>query len=309
MLHKLPIIFALVVSLGWLAGCNVLEGFYEEGTSDDPEVLLQDAQLALRNGNYDKAIQYLELALEQNPENRALLNTIRTTLAQALLSANDISVVTLQRLASDLTDQLDGLSISTAAQQAAKATLQQADACSFGDTNDRADRVVELDTPTFRRIRDKADVLDRVIALLSDVFQLTESSVSGIAARIEVLRGQGFTDPQLQSQLFTLSVAYVVRAYIDVAEAGLNEVTWYRVIPAGGGEAYLGYCAPSDAVIEAIQAATACAMEELQTAVHLLQARVLVFGLEDTPADDVADLAEEAYDGLSVELGGVACTS
>lgn len=293
---------ALVVGLSVLTGCNVFEGFYEEGASDDPEILLQDAEFALRSGEPEKAVQYLERALAREPADPRLANDVRSTLAMALLRANDVSVLTLDRIASDLLGQLDPSGALAAAGKGADTY------CSFDARGDDRREEVVLDTPTFREVRDKTMVLDRVIGLLNDVFQFPSTTPQGILVGVEGLTDLGYTEQEIQSRLFVLAVAYVTRAYVEVVEAGLDRIAWYRVLPAGGGEAYLGLCAPSPEVILAVKQAASCAMSDLLQAVELLDARMFVLGLEeDTPAAVIAAEARDAYSRLAVELAETVC--
>ncbi|ARA94875.1 MAG: tetratricopeptide repeat protein [Bacteroidetes bacterium] len=292
-----------LLGVGVFAGCNVFEGFYEEGGSDDPEILLQDAAFALRSGEPDKAVRYLERALARDPDDPRLAADIRSALASALLRAHDISVLTLDRIASDLLGQLDATDVPSAGKGAGTF-------CSFDARGDERRQEVVMETTTFQTIRDKRAVLDRVIDLLNDVFQFPDRTPTGIQAGIERMKGLGYGEQEIQSRLFVLSVAYLTRAYIDVVEAGLNRVVWYRVIPAGGGPAYLGFCAESPELILAVKRAAACAMDDLLQAVELLEARVALLGLDaDTAAASIAGEARDAYDRLAVELAELGCGS
>src|SRR5690606_41582378 len=87
-----------------LTGCNVFEGTQEEGTGDDPEVLLQDAEPALQRDEPKLAVEYLERAVELEPVTTSHGAQIRIQLSTAQLRAGGVNNTTLQPLAMPFKD-------------------------------------------------------------------------------------------------------------------------------------------------------------------------------------------------------------
>lgn len=281
-----------------LASCNVFEGFYEEGTSDDPEVLLDDAQAALRNGEPERAVAYLEKALRNAPEN----TEVQAALAVALLRANDVNIVTLSSLASEL-----NLELAAAAAGPAGATRTAAapEVCSF-EPPDRRGEPVDLLGPTFLEIEGRGPVFARVIALLGGVFGLRSGTAAEFETGFARLLSAGFSRIETQTYASVLAIAYLSRAYLDVTAAGLDRVTWVQVLRPSGN-AYLGLCAPTQEVIDAVIEASACALRDVRVATEALEGRVAFFDLANTAAATAAREVRSAYDVLAVELAEQAC--
>src|SRR5690606_33666207 len=87
-----------------LTGCNVFEGTQEEGTGDDPEVLLQDAEAALQRDEPKLAVAYLKRAVELEPVTTSLGAQIRIQLSTAHLRAVGVNIMTLKQLATPFTE-------------------------------------------------------------------------------------------------------------------------------------------------------------------------------------------------------------
>ena len=87
-----------------LGACNVFEGLYEEGESEDPKVLLNDARAAIQDGRVDDAVAHLSVAHEKEPDNIE----VRAELASAILVQNEVDVMLIKDLADDIRLALEG---------------------------------------------------------------------------------------------------------------------------------------------------------------------------------------------------------
>jgi len=63
----------LSISVLFISSCNIFESFHEEGSSDDPETLLNDGISAYENGDYEKGLAMAEKGLEKDSTNADLL--------------------------------------------------------------------------------------------------------------------------------------------------------------------------------------------------------------------------------------------
>ncbi len=91
----------------------------------------------------------------------------------------------------------------------------------------------------------------------------------------------------------------------ELNQAGGDEITWYRV--RKGSEHVLGYCAPSQEVLDRVEAQASCSMKHFEYATGWLEHRARLFP-ERTFAHDIAKLAREGYDHLAAELSGECST-
>ena len=285
------------------SACNTFEGFYEEGGSDDPAVLIQDAQFAMQSGSPEQAVAYLEKAIEEAPAESAVKTRAQMHLATALLQSSAVSVLTLEDMARDLSAQLEARGGTAASKGAGTSGF-----CSFPATHADTVRINLRDIEGYDEIHQSADVLARVQELVNNVLDFEDGHPGptfDIEAHIDSLRNEeGYTDEQIAETLLNGSVAYMGATY-DVLVDQSADVEWYAVTPPGSDDAYLGYCAPSEARVEEVKADAACHMEDIGFSVDLLQARAGL--LPGTLAEEVVELADEAYAKLSQELASSAC--
>ena len=294
---------AVVMCGLFFSACNTFEGFYEEGGSDDPAVLIQDAQYAMQAGTPEEAVAYLEKAIEEAPDESVVETRAQMHLATALLQSTNVGVLTLEEMARDLSDQLEARGGAVAFKGAAASGF-----CSFPATHTDTVRINLRDIEGYDEIHQSADVLARVQKLVNDVLDF-EGGHPGptydIEAHIDSLRNQeGYSDEQIAEALLNGSVAYMGASYDALVDRSAD-VKWYAVTPPGSDDAYLGYCAPSEARVEEVKAETACHMGDIGFSVDLLQARAGL--LPGALAEEVVKLADEAYEKLSKELESSAC--
>ncbi|MGI9174145.1 MAG: hypothetical protein ACR2GR_02340 [Rhodothermales bacterium] len=297
---------AVVVVGLFFSACNTFEGFYEEGGSDDPAVLIQDAKFAMQAGAPEDAIAYLEKAIEQAPAESPIETRAQMQLATALLQSSEVGVLTLEEMARDLSDQFEAQGGAVAFKGASSAGF-----CSFPSVHTDTVRINLRDIEGYDEIHRSADVLARVQRLVNDVLDFDAAHPGptyDIDAHIDSLRNQeGYTDEEIAETLLNGSVAYMGASY-DILADQSADVEWYAVTPPGSADAYLGYCAPSEARVEEVKAEAACQMGNIGFSVDLLRARAKLNGFAGTLAEDVVELADEAYERLSQELDASACS-
>ena len=289
----------------FFAGCNVLEGFYEEGASDDPELLVEDAEIAIQNGTPEKAVTYLEKAIEKAPEDSPVQKKAQMNLATALLQSKKVSVLTLERMARDLQARFEPQGTVSAGKGA---PLAGDGYCSFPETHTDTVRVDLRDIDGYAEIHENTDVLEEVQRLVNAVLDFDGADPGehfDIAAHIDSLRNEAdYTDEEIATTLLNGSIAYIGTSYDFLVEQGAEDITWYAVTPPESADAYLGYCAPSEARVEEVKAMTACSMGDIRFSVDLLEARAGLPDFRNTLATEVATLADEAYVKLSQEVTG-----
>lgn len=74
-----------------LAGCNIFDWTHDEGSSDDPETLLQDAEDALLDRDYARALQAAEKGIAQDPPPMRFPR-LRYVATQAVLGQSGVSI-------------------------------------------------------------------------------------------------------------------------------------------------------------------------------------------------------------------------
>jgi hypothetical protein len=256
---------AFATCLSLVAGCNVFESFYEEGTSDDPEVLLDDARYALQKGDAAKAVVFLEKAYEKDSSNVE----VRTELASALLQANDIDVLLLKDLAEYMTDG--------AGTGAGKGGFSSA--CTFFGSPDAAARLQMELQPAYLSIVEHSEILDRVVTLVSGLAEtgddLSENQLAGL-----------FTARAIANLSVALRV--VVNAVVQ-AEGAIYAI--------GGG---LGYCAPNELALDTIETAIVCrALPHVDQAVESLDARQAILASDDS---EFFELVQDVRDDIGASV-------
>ena len=102
-------VFVALSLLTVAAGCNVYEGLYEEGESENAAVLLADARIALQQDRPEQAIKHLRKALAHAQDDEPVLRKqIQVKLASAVLQVQDINVLSLKRIADNLNGEATG---------------------------------------------------------------------------------------------------------------------------------------------------------------------------------------------------------
>lgn len=273
------LLFAAVLLLG---GCNAYDAFYEEGASNDPDVLLEDALFALQAGDADRAVTYLEKAYERDPDNAA----VRVELAGALLEANGVDVITLKEVADFISERAE--------QAAGKGAAAQ---CNFSfEAFPEAEEFDFFTSDAYRQLVENLGALQRVAEL---VLNLSDEQMDrlGINRRAKRLLLLGFAE---------LS-ATIVEVQQTAASAG---VTLYQLT-----DERFGMCADTALSLDDFEQLVKCEVTpKMERGVGFLEQRetLLGRGLErtgsSTTADEIIDAANEAIDTINAEVTAV-CTA
>ncbi|NNE68763.1 MAG: tetratricopeptide repeat protein [Rhodothermales bacterium] len=305
-----------------LAGCNVFEGLYEEGSSDDPQVLVEDADFAIQNGEAEKAIQYLEKALEKEPDNaRALakLTTVRLKVA-------NVDVLTLQTLVDDFL-----------AEEIATKSGGQMQACRYSDGPGVT--ATEFDYRTsaeYTRLLGVQAALQAAqangIQLLQAIGQALDQNLStaaygsaaaraglfsSIAATIEQQSGVSESVARQEAAAFLIAFGLteftlsILELDTDVTS---NQIQWVRV-QRNGQDAGISVCAPTQANLDAMVSATSCQVPQLRSGGIALRTRAENLapqsgvGVNDQALVlEIADELDNLLDDFEAEFPAAACT-
>ena len=183
------IYLAGVVAAGLVLGaCNVFEGLYEEGESEDPTVLLNDARSALQDGRVDDAVSHLTVALEKAPENVE----VRAELASAILVQNNVDVMLIKDLADDIRLALEG-------------GISKAGGCPDDLPCNFDCSIAKTITPFSYREFEAYQRLEKVLDALKKVDALVQKPLSELGAA----PGTRFETPEKRKELFEALVAKI----------------------------------------------------------------------------------------------------
>ncbi len=253
------------------AGCNVFEPFYEAGSSDDPEVLLDDARYALQNGEPDKAVAILEKAFAVDSSNAE----VRVELAAALFLANGIDVLVMKDLAEFITES------SSSAGKHQRFNTSQALACSFAGNEAEVRTLHFEEEPAYLTIVEHSPIIDRVMAL-----------VDGVLDNEGNLSGNTDANRQMTRAIANLSAAIkLITRAVELAEGDIYSVG-----------TSIGYCAPTQEALDAIETAIVCgrgALHYLDNAAHALGRRQQLIDSDDT---EFVDLVQDLRDEISATV-------
>ncbi|MEZ4700037.1 MAG: tetratricopeptide repeat protein [Rhodothermales bacterium] len=262
-MKRTSVLFAVVSMLFMSTGCNVFESFYRDGSSDDPEVLLDDARYALQNGDPDKAVALLEKAYAKDSTDPE----IRVELSSALFQANDIDLLLMKDLAEFISeDAVAGSGKWSGAPPA----------CTFEGSSDGLTEIRFADEAAFIALFSNRDVLDRAIALLGDLLE-TEVDL----------------DPnQLSNAHLMHAISMMATMVLDIqGKADELGATLYRVSQNG-----IGYCAPDQHALQALQSYIVCEkVLDIDAAIDDLAIRQELLGSTENELLDLLQSAREDF--------------
>lgn len=283
----------VLITSALLTRCNVFEGMSEAGQSNDPETLLEDAFFALQAGRLDEAIQHLEKALQHAPAGQPVRFRVQVALSNALLQKARINVLTLERLATDFNNRIEGVG---------KRSARVQEVCSFPAEHVVQQELTLNDLDGYVELETWQAVLSRVREITNEVLATTTLPFD-VQARIAALQAQGLSNEEIAAALLNASVASVGLSFIELVTIGTSQqVRWYSV-RRPSGQAYLGYCASNEAVVEAVRQLLACSVDAVGFSATLLQARVALLN-NSTLARQLAERVQEAHEALEENLGG-----
>ncbi|MFK7847322.1 MAG: tetratricopeptide repeat protein [Rhodothermales bacterium] len=262
--------FSLLVA----TGCNAFEFMYSED-SDEPDVLLDDARIALQNGDAEKAIGLLEKALEKAPEN----SEIKIQLSSALFQANDIDLLVMKDLAEFISET--PASKRKIVQFTAATNMP---ACNFRDDISTTTTLDFSQDPAYQLLLGNVDVLQRALDLLYD----TLGSEDAAALSENIL-----SNAHLMRAISNMAVSIIeIKLQADAAQASLHR------LPNGS----IGYCAENDAALAQLESFIVCEkLPAIDMAVSDLVSRQALFSSSDSElADAVASAREEITRAITV---------
>lgn len=304
-MNRLPfrLLDILLVCTLFAAGCNVYEGFYEEGTSDNPEVLYDDGRLALQQQRPTEAIQHLRKALERAQDQPVLRRRIEVKLATAVLLEQKIDALSFTRMARTLTGDAGSVI----------ASKTQSQTCNFPADHGRTafDPRTGID---FARIGSEAGAaaLAEAQTLIAHVFnddgppanQDFPCEEVALSQAIADLKDGGMSNEEIAEALVNYAIAQTTEAYLDIVNAGGGEAEFFYATPPAGTD-YIGTCFSSEQACQQTIASTSGNLDRFDCATRILQHRAALLG--STNAEELANLARDGYESLAVGVQSASC--
>jgi hypothetical protein len=302
---------ALMLTAALAAGCNVFEGMYEAGASDDPQELFEDGRIALQKNDAEAAVGHLRKALAQETRPTPLRKRIQIKLATALLQTREINVMTLTRI----TEKLSG----RVAPAAGAGKDGQGEVCNFNPVNphEAFDPRQGVD---FERLGAEASqaAMEEANALISAVFAGEAGGppgtpytfpCDGIDDAVAGLQAQGVTDTEIAEGIANYAVSVMTRLYVDIVAVGGNQATFFYVTPqhaSGDNTDFVGFCFADLASCESTVAWIQANVGSMECVTRLLEKRAALLG-NGTTAQELALTARDAYDRMIDGLQNAAC--
>ncbi len=260
--------FALLIA----TGCNAFEFMHDED-SNDPDVLLDDARIAMQNGDPEKAVAFLEKALEKAPNNPE----IRIELSGALFQANDIDLLVMKDLAEFISDD------QTATSFAGGIAHKSLPACNFTDEVDTTTRIDFNIDPAYLLLLNNVEVLDRALELLSSTLESEEA---------QALTDHVRSNAHLMRAIANMATSVIeIKQQADAAEASLHRLR----------SGNIGYCAADEAALAQLETFILCEkLPAIDLAVEDLVNRQALFSTgESELADAVSSARAEISSAIS----------
>lgn len=259
--------FAIALFMLIAAGCNAFEFMHGDADSNDPDVILEDARIALQRGDAEKAIELLEKALEKAPESQE----IRIELASALFQANDIDLLVMKDLADFISEAESGV--------ASKSTQRHNATCNFTDAIETT-RVLQFDAEeAYLQLLNNTETLERSIDLLA--IALDVDAPADLADHV-------------------VGNAYLMRAIASMGGAVLHINARADSLGAAlhqRSNSSIGYCAPTPEALAEIESFVLCdQLPVFNTAIEDLLFRQNLLGLTES---ELVDAVSQARDELN----------
>lgn len=292
-----------------LSACNVFDGIYEEGSSNEPAVLLADARNAISDGRHDDAVEYLNKAHERQPGNIE----IRVALASALLTLNKIDVM----LIAEVADEIEGDEIGGDADWTSKAGCPDDLVCNFDCGSAKSAAPFSYgDSDAYRHLEKALGVLEQVNALVrvtlddlgavpgsrfftrADRKELYDALVDRIAEEHPRDKARRLAS----TLLLDAGIASLATTLTSIERsASANEITLYHVETADGGK-IVDYCGAD--VAQFITGTMCPATSSAHLTLDILKTRVENFASNRTSesgsiATELIDAGHELFDGLT----------
>lgn len=245
--------FALALCILMAAGCNAFGFMYEDGASDDPDVILGDARIAMQDGNPEKAVELLEKALEKAPDNQE----IKIELASALFQANEIDLLMMKDLADFIADAepniISKISIS-----------QNSNTCNFTGSSSSARPLQFEAEEAYIDLLNNTETLSRTLELLAQSFDISLSP--------------DVADHFIGNAYLMRAIATMGTSVLDIkAKADSLDATLYQ------RSGHIGYCAPTPSALAEIEAFVLCEqLPVFDAAIEDLLYRQSLLGIQDS---------------------------
>lgn len=297
---RLTPLFLLILVLA--AGCNVYEGLYEEGESEDPEVLLEDAEIAMEQNRPDDAVTHLKKAIQNTKPGTLTQKRVKVSLAAAVLKTQQIDVLSFTQMVEQFVP---------ASTRSTTASKVQSEACTFADGH-TTEAFDPASNDSFKRLGDtaSAEALQESKTLIAEALAgdtaVLPCDEAGIDEAIARLQSEGMPKDEIASALVSYSIVVSSLAYVDVVEAGGGDGQFFYVSPPNGSS-YIGLCFPDAGVCMNTKNRVSSNLGSIDCATRLLQKRAALMG--STTATDMANLARDGYISLSSGLGDTQCIS
>lgn len=292
---------ALAVLLGVsLGACNVFEGISAEAQlSNNVEVLLSDGQRALEKGRSQEAVRIFTHAVEVTSGTTYEGRIARIKLATAKLQQQRISVLEIQDVATGVVDNLDRIPATP------RADLGLGSVCSFS-APDQAYDVINLDAvPGYANLRANTATLAEVRTLIQQALNVGPVATrTQLQAGLSSLRAEGADDILLAEALADGALAALGISFDTIVSAGgAGAIQWVKVKPVSG-DVYLGYCASSQAALNALQTQTSAQIDVIESVVEMVDLRAgLSIFASDSASKALVREARAALERLAQELG------
>lgn len=293
---------ALVGMLGLSSSaCNVFEGLAgETDLSNNVEVLLSDGQRAIARGDARESVRIFTHAVSVTRPETYEGRISRIKLATARLLEKRISVLELQEVATGIVESLDRLPAVP------RTDLNLGAVCSF-EAPDTAYDLLDLDAiQGYAILRAHTATLADVRVLIQQALGIgPTASRAQIQAGLNSLRAEGAEDLVLAEALANGALANIGGAYDAIVTAGdAANIQWVKVRPPAG-DVYLGYCASSQAALNALRTQTSAQIRVIETAVEMVDLRASSLPLfsGDTVSKALVREARAALERLVQELG------
>ena len=305
--RALTALFALVAAPLLLSACDSAT---DGGSAED---LLIDAQIARQQGDLDGAIELLEEALAQDPDN----GEVRLELAGAIFEREDIDLLTVDRIALYLTEgatsgnaMLDGSARLTAQVPPITANAGGG-SCPFAD-DPTAEPFNPSDYPGLPQLAGSREDIELMLFIVEPLIpdelrtfdicngiedgELNYDREAALAEMRALLQDYRF-DPNDDTANIDAALAYnsigrLVDSYLFITNDVSIQTEWYRL-----EDGDIGVCVDDE---DALRAQSEAAIAQMGESLLSLDLRAHLLGGE---ASELVDLATDAYDLIADDLG------
>lgn len=243
---------AALATLLTVTGCNVLDGIYDEGGS--VANLVEDAEHARANQDYDRAVELLGEALEADPGNPV----VRVELSSTLMQREKINLLSLEQITSHVIDGIENME--------GGARSFGSDSCTW-NSSEPTSPFDPRDVEGYDDIIASSPVLGEVLGLLNDGASSAEPPViPGTIGELNVctaiddgvvvydrdgvlaeMRAHFDGDYRRVNAALTMNaVAHTLNSYVNLFENEAFPVAWYIV--GEDDDTRLGFCLDRDLV-------------------------------------------------------------